>query len=127
MTVTAGTMCAPHKAGRLTAPHANLCGERRFAHKSLRDEIQNPSNGHSHCLWPVLRHRNVGDICFGRAASVLRSGIRRIVRLGVYIWIPARRLAIWPGRSDLGVGCSAPLVAKGILTPALGLIFQKSR
>src|SRR6266446_2612934 len=53
------------------------------------------SSGHSHRLWPVRRHSNVGDICFGRAASGIYSGTRRIVRLGVDIWVPARRLAIW--------------------------------
>src|SRR6516162_994182 len=86
--------------------------------------MEHPPNGHSHGLWPVRRHGNVGDICFGRAASGLHSGICGIVRLGFDIWIPSRRLAIWPRRSDLGVVRRAPLVAKGILTPALGLIFQ---
>ena len=72
------------------------------------------SSGHSHRLWPVRRHSNVGDICFGGAASEIYSGIRRIVRLGVDIWVPARRLAIWSRRSDLGVGCRPPLVEKGV-------------
>ena len=72
------------------------------------------SSGHSHRLWLVRRHSNVGDICFGRAASGIYSGIRRIVRLGVDIWVPARRLAIWSRRSDLGVGCRPPLVEKGV-------------
>ena len=130
-------MCAPSRVwalnggrtgaareGKQTASNQNH--RRQFARKFLGHEIENPPNGHSHCLWPVRGHGNVGDICFGRAASGLHFGIRRIVRLGVDIWLPARRLAIWPHRSDLGVGCRAPLVAKGILTPALWVDFSKS-
>ena len=130
-------MCAPSRVwalnggrtgaareGKQTASNQNH--RRQFARKFLGHEIENPPNGHSHCLWPVRGHGNVGDICFGRAASWLHFGIRRIVRLGVDIWLPARRLAIWPHRSDLGVGCRAPLVAKGILTPALWVDFSKS-
>src|SRR3981081_1161116 len=50
----------------------------------------------------VRGHRHARVLRAGGSQSLLCPGVRGLLRAGFDLWILAGRLAIWPGRGDLG-------------------------
>ena len=62
-------------------------------------------------LRPLRGDCNARDVQFGETKSVVHPGVRRILLARVRLWVSAGRLALRSGRSGLGGGSSAALVA----------------
>src|SRR4029077_18393997 len=56
------------------------------------------------------RNRDVDLLRAGGSQSVVHSGIRRRVRSGIALWIPAGRLSLWCDWSHMGRGRGLALV-----------------
>jgi hypothetical protein len=68
-------------------------------------------NGQTHDLRPVRRNCDARNLRLGKAESMVNFGVCRILLARVYLRVPAGRLALRVGRSDLGYSGSAAMVA----------------
>ena len=62
-------------------------------------------------LWAVRGNRDAGLLCVGKPFTPVGIGLCRILLARVHLWLPARGVALWPDRSDLGPRCRPAMVA----------------
>src|SRR4029453_2892089 len=71
-------------------------------------------------VWVVCRHIDADLLRLRASQPLVDRRLRRVVRPRLPLRLSARRLAVRPGRSGLGVGCAAPVaVAPGERTSAV--------